>query len=125
MSAQRRVLSVGQCEPDSAALAQFLGRHFRVAIDRAALPDEALGKLRKEHYDLVLVNRKLDADYTDGTNILKAIKQDEALAKTPVMIVSNYPEAQQEAVAMGAEYGFGKLEYSKSEVVDRLKPFLA
>jgi len=125
VSEARKVLSVGQCDPDSAALARFLGQHFSVAIERAALPDEALDKLRSGPYDLVLINRKLDADYTDGAEILKAIKNDEALAKTPVMVVSNYEEAQLQAVALGAEYGFGKLEFAKPEVVERLKPFLA
>ena len=124
-SGARKVLSVGQCEPDSTALARFLGQHFKVSIDRAAVPDEAIKSLRQGEYDLVLINRKLDADYSDGTAILKAIKQDRDLAKTPVMIVSNYEDAQKEAVALGAEYGFGKLEYAKPEVLDRLKPFLA
>ena len=125
MNGERKVLSIGQCDPDSASLARFLGGHFRVAIERAALPDEALDKLRSARFDLVLINRKLDADYSDGTEIVKAIKKDSALAKTPVMVVSNHDEAQQEAVALGAEYGFGKLEYAKPEVVERLKPFLS
>jgi CheY-like chemotaxis protein len=125
MNGLRKVLSIGQCEPDSAALARFLTKHFDVSIDRAALPDEALGKMRSDRYDLVLINRKLDADYSDGTEILKAIKGDDDLARTPVMVVSNYEEAQREAAALGAEYGFGKLEYAKPEVVERLKPFLA
>ena len=124
MSEQRKVLSVGQCEPDSATLAQFLNKHFRVSIDRAALPDEALAKLRSGRHDLVLINRKLDADYSDGAEILKAIKADRELAETPVMIVTNYVEAQQEAVDLGAELGFGKLEYAKPETLERLKQFL-
>ena len=46
--------------------------------------------MRCEPVDLVLVNRKLDADYSDGMEILKAIKADSALAPVPVMLVSNY-----------------------------------
>jgi PleD family two-component response regulator len=125
MNSERKVLSVGQCEPDSAALKRFLDQHFRVSIDRAKLPGEAIEKLRSGRFDLVLINRKLDEDYSDGTEIVKAIKQDAELAKTPVMIVSNHEDAQQEAVELGAEYGFGKLEYEKPEVVERLKPFLS
>ena len=125
MNSDRKVLSVGQCEPDSAALKRFLDQHFRVSIERAKLPDEALKKLRSGRFDLVLINRKLDEDYSDGTEIVKTIKSDSELAKTPVMIVSNHDDAQQEAIGFGAEYGFGKLEYSKPETVERLKPFLS
>ncbi len=73
----------------------------------------------------MLINRKLDADYTDGTELLRLIKADAALQPTPVMIVSNYPEYQDAAVQMGAEYGFGKAELGRSDVVARLQPFLA
>ena len=125
MNGTRKVLSVGQCEPDSAALASFLGKHFSVAIDRAKLPAEAIEKLRTGGHDLVLINRKLDEDYSDGVEILKAIKKDEKLSATPVMIVTNHDDAQQEAVSHGAVYGFGKLEYAKPETVERLKPFLS
>ena len=125
MNEKRKVLSVGQCEPDSATLASFLGKHFSVTIERAKLPAEAIEKLGAGRHDLVLINRKLDEDYSDGVEILKAIKKDERLAKTPVMIVSNHADAQQEAVSLGAEYGFGKLEYQKPETVERLKKFLA
>ena len=125
MSAERKVLSVGQCDLDSATLARFLDRYFRVSIERAALPDEALERLRRERFDLVLINRKLDADYSDGAEIVRSIKQDSELSKTPVMLVSNHEEAQHEAVELGAEYGFGKLEYADPRVVERLKPFLS
>jgi CheY-like chemotaxis protein len=121
----RKVLSVGQCDPDSAALARFLDRYFRVSIERAALPEEAFERLRCERFDLVLINRKLDADYSDGTEIVRSIKQDSDFARTPVMLVSNHEEAQHEAVELGAEYGFGKLEYADPRVVERLKPFLS
>jgi len=125
MNNLRKVLSVGQCDPDSASLSRFLNQHFQVSIDRAALPSEAIEKLRRARFDLVLINRKLDADYSDGTEIVKAIKQDSKLGATPVMIVSNHEEAQKEAVELGAEYGFGKLEFAQPEVVERLKPFLS
>ena len=40
------------------------------------------------------------------------------------MLVSNHPEYQEEAVQVGAEYGFGKNEYQNPETVERLKPYL-
>jgi CheY-like chemotaxis protein len=120
----KRVLSVGQCGPDTAALSRFLTQHFQVELVAAQLPDDAFERLAEKPFDLVLVNRKLDADYSDGIDVLKAIKSDPRFNPTPVMVVSNYPETHDEAVAAGGERGFGKLEYSKPETVNRLRRFL-
>ena len=120
----KRVLDVGQCNPDHSSISKILRKHFDVEIARAALPDDALGQLRDGRFDLVLINRKLDADYSDGTEILRAIKADESLCDIPVMLVSNYADAQQAAVIAGAEYGFGKAELDSPETAERLAKFL-
>jgi two-component system, response regulator, stage 0 sporulation protein F len=120
----RTVLSVGQCAPDSSSLKRFLKATFDVHIDTADTASEALDLVRKSPFDLVLINRKLDADYTDGTDILRQIKADDAIKATPVMIVSNFPEYQDAAVKLGAEYGFGKAELGSTDVIARLQPFL-
>ncbi|MEX2287075.1 MAG: hypothetical protein WD648_08305 [Planctomycetaceae bacterium] len=120
----KRVLDVGQCNPDHSSISQFLRKHFDVEIARAALPADALGQLRDGRFDLVLINRKLDADYSDGTEILRAIKADESLCGIPVMLVSNYADAQQAAVIAGAEYGFGKAELGSPHTLERLAKFL-
>lgn len=120
----KRVLDVGQCVPDHTAIRRMLETNFNVSITQTKLPDDTLAALRGEKYDLVLINRKLDEDYSDGTEILKQIKADPAIAATPVMIVTNYPEHQTAAVAAGAEYGFGKAELANSETVERLQRYL-
>jgi len=121
----KRVLNVGQCSPDHASISQFLGEHFDVTIDRAALPTDALEKLRSSTFDVVLVNRKLDADYSDGIEIVKSIKADPDLASIPIMLISNFADAQAEAVQCGAEQGFGKSEFDSPDVVERLGKFLS
>ena len=121
----KRVLSVGQCVPDHGSISRFLHSTFDVVIDKADTAVDALDRLRKQAYDLVLINRKLDADYTDGTEILRLIKADTQIADTPVMIVTNYQEHQDNAVMLGAIYGFGKSELGASDVVARLQPYLA
>ena len=121
----KRVLDVGQCGPDHASIRRFLTAHFDVHIDKTHGSSDTLEALRAMPYDLVLVNRKLDRDYTDGIEIIKQIKADPALAATPVMLVTNYPEHQQAAVAVGASRGFGKLEYAKAATFERLAEFLA
>jgi CheY-like chemotaxis protein len=120
----KRILSVGQCDMDHGSLARFFDKHFDVEIERAALASDALDKLREGKFELVLINRKLDADYSDGTEIIRTLKSDPELSKTPAMLVSNFPEAQQAAIAIGAERGFGKSELSSADVVERLSEFL-
>jgi len=120
----KRVLSVGQCVPDHGSLSRFLLSTFPVSIDTSDSAADAIDRLRQQAYDLVLINRKLDADYTDGTEILRLIKADPQLAPTPVMIISNYKEHQDNAIMLGAEYGFGKNELGLSDVIARLEPHL-
>jgi CheY-like chemotaxis protein len=109
----KRVLDVGQCAPDHAAIRSFLTRHFECEVVQAHVPDDTLEQLRGGQFDLVLVNRKLDADYSDGIEIIRLIKADPQIADVVVMLVTNYPEHQAAAVAAGAVHGFGKLEFDQ------------
>ena len=119
------VLSVGQCVPDHTSISRMLKSRFDVEVVAADKADDALAALRSGPIDLVLVNRKLDCDYTDGLEIIKQIKADATLKDVPCMLVSNYAEHQETAVEAGAEYGFGKAELEKPETQDRLKLFLS
>ncbi|MDX1958537.1 MAG: hypothetical protein SFU98_08190 [Leptospiraceae bacterium] len=116
----KRIMSVGQCNPDHNALANFLTSNFSCDIIRIDSTEEAMAALQKDSVDLVLVNRKLDIDYTDGTILIELMKADEKLKNIPIMLVSNYPEAQDEAMKLGAIKGFGKLEYRSEEVLQRI-----
>ncbi len=121
----KRVLDVGNCGPDFGAISRFLTANFDCQVDQAHGPDDTLAKLRKGDYALVLINRKLDRDYSDGIEILKQLKADSELQSVPVMLVTNLAEHQDAAVAVGAERGFGKLEFEKPETLERLQLFLA
>jgi CheY-like chemotaxis protein len=120
----KRVLSVGQCGPDHSAIRGLLQSNFQATVDAAALPDEALTMLESTTYDLVLVNRKLDADYSDGLEVIRALRQTQAGATVPIMLVSNYPEAHAAAVAVGAVPGFGKETLRSAATLALLAPFL-
>jgi CheY-like chemotaxis protein len=85
---------------------------------------DTLQQLKSGQFDLVLVNRKLDSDYSDGIEIIRQIKADHAIAGVPVMLVTNYPEHQDAAIAAGAVPGFGKLEYNKPETLEKLAAVL-
>jgi CheY-like chemotaxis protein len=120
----KRVLDVGQCGPDHSTIRRYLTRHFNCEIAQAHSAEDALAQLRSGRFDLVLVNRKLDADYSDGIEVIRHIKTDPETADVPVMLVTNYPEHQDAAIAAGAIRGFGKLEYDKPETRERLAAVL-
>jgi len=120
----KRVLDVGQCDPDHAAIRGMLARQFNVEVVRIHDAAGTLAALREQGADLVLINRKLDQDYSDGAEIIRALKAAPETAAVPVMLVSNYPEYQEQAVALGAEYGFGKAELADPRVHARLAKFL-
>ena len=125
IASMKKVLSVGQCVPDNGSIKRFLTGEFGVRYDTADLPADAMQKLRGGDYDLVLVNRKLDRDYSEGMDVVKAIKADDALKDVPVMLVTNFDEHQQVAVAAGALEGFGKDDIGTPQAVSKLKPILA
>lgn len=105
----KRVLDVGNCGPDHAALRRLIAGTWGAQFDGADQWSDVEARLAEHAYDLILVNRKLDLDYSDGLKIIRRLKADPRFAEIPVMLVSNYPEAQAEAVALGARAGFGKL----------------
>jgi CheY-like chemotaxis protein len=121
---KKRVLDVGNCGPDFTAIERFLVDTFDCEVLQADDLAGALEALRAGPIDLVLVNRKLDLDYTDGIEIIRRLKSDPEWADVPVMLITNYAEHQDAAVQLGAKRGFGKLELGKRQTVERLHPFL-
>jgi CheY-like chemotaxis protein len=120
----KRVLDVGNCDLDHGNIARFLQSHFAVQVVRARLREDALAALRAQPVDLVLVNRLLDEDGSEGLDVIRQIKADPQLAHVPCMLISNYPHYQEAAVAAGAEYGFGKKELDLPQTQARLAKFL-
>ena len=120
----KRVLDVGQCVPDHAAIRSLLERRFGAQVEAADDLEQWLGALAQGAFDLVLVNRKLDVDYSDGLEIVRRLKADPQWLALPVMLVTNYPEYQQQSIAIGAEPGFGKAELSSPATLERLASFL-
>jgi CheY-like chemotaxis protein len=116
----KRVLDVGQCSPDHWSIKHLVEGELGGEVVQAHHLADALELLRGGGFALVLVNRKLDADYSDGLDVIRQIKADPQLAATPVMLVSNYPESQAEAVAAGAEPGFGKAELRSAATREKL-----
>ena len=119
----KRVLSVGQCGADHGGIS-WAFRSLGAEVTPAATQTEALELLGEGAFDLVLVNRVFDADGDSGVELIRRIKADEALRATPVLLVSNYADAQRQAVEAGAEPGFGKASLGRPEMLDKVRPFL-
>ena len=120
----KTIMSVGQCDPDHFMIAKFLNSNFECNIIRINSTDEAIDALLNLSVDYVLINRKLDIDYTDGILLIEKMKNDSRLKDIPVSIISNYPEFQEEAVKFGAIRGFGKAELSLTKTKEQVAKIL-
>lgn len=119
-----RVLDVGNCDPDHAMISQMLRANFDVHIDRVMFVDDALARMRENRYDLVLYNRLVFEDSSEGIQLLKQAKADPVLKNVPIMMISNFEDAQAASVAAGAEPGFGKKSVSAASTVKLLTKYL-
>jgi hypothetical protein len=124
-----RVLSVGNCGFDHSNLSSMLADHFGADVLPVAATDRALGQLQSGQlqsgqFDLVIVNRIFDETGEAGIAFIERMMQDIA-SPPPVMLLSNFPEAQAEAIALGAVAGFGKAAMTAPETIDRLAAVLS
>ena len=116
------VLSVGQCSADDARIARVLATEADAHLDRAHSIENALQMIPQHSYDLILVNRVIDRDGMPGIGLIGAAKK--AGVTTPIILVSDYQEAQAAAVAEGALPGFGKSSLETAEVGQLLRQAL-
>ena len=101
-----RILDVGQCGFDGPRIRKVLRDELEADIDCADTLQEAVELAASTAYDLVLFNRVLDSDHAPGLSVIAALRQ--ANPALRVMLVSDRPDAQQEAAKLGALPGFGK-----------------
>ncbi|QDU73199.1 hypothetical protein Pan97_01660 [Bremerella volcania] len=120
----KQVLDVGNCGYDHGSLKSLIERNFDAKVLQSHGPADTLKMLREQTFALVVINRKLDRDHSDGIEILIDLKANEQLKDIPVMMLSNYEEAQAAAQAAGAVPGFGKRDLGKETTLKKLEPFL-
>lgn len=115
---------VGHCTPDSYVLNNIL-RQVEPGLQGQRINSDAALAQAITQFDLFLVNRALDGEFSSETGI----ELIESLAKQSphavFLLISNFPEAQQAAVAAGALPGFGKSELGSSSTRQRLTAALA
>jgi DNA-binding response OmpR family regulator len=117
-----RILNVGQCGYDGGQIEALLSRVFGATVDHSPSQTDAQRRCAQGHYDLILVNRLLDADRSSGLELIRDLL--DGGTSIPIMLVSNLPTAQESAVKLGAIRGFGKAELNTPETVARLQSVL-
>jgi CheY-like chemotaxis protein len=120
----KTVLDVGQCNPDHSSITSLLKQHFDVNVQKAHSHDQALTMAKDSQPALILINRLYDVGGSEGMETLKALKANETTADIPVMVVSNYSDAQDAAVAAGAVQGFGKSALNTPKTIELLNAHL-
>lgn len=121
----KKILLVGHCGADTS----YLRLAVRAADkDAVVVPVEDQRALQHELLDgaaLVLFNRELGYGFDGGMGIemIEWMHVNHFGVKT--MLVSNYPEAQDAAVAAGALPGFGKRELGSKRVAELLRDALS
>ena len=118
------VLDVGNCDPDHGMIKQMLSENFEARIDRVMFVEDALRRMRENRYDLVLFNRLIFENGSEGIELLKKAKCDPALQSMPIMMISNFEDAQAASVAAGGEPGFGKKSVFATSTVELLSRYL-
>jgi len=115
-----RVVLVGHCGADQFMLTQAVGRVLgdRVAIDSANSVNQLEGFISSR--SLLLINRQLGWRFPTRSGV-ELIQSLASRSNPPViMLISNYADAQQQAVGAGAHGGFGKSDLNSSMVSDLL-----
>jgi two-component system, chemotaxis family, chemotaxis protein CheY len=120
----KKIAFVGHCGPDSSFLRMAVNQASKGAQILSADDDQELQQVLLAGVDLILFNRQLEYGFSqrNGAAVIARLKETNPNLK--MMLVSNYPEAQAEAVASGALPGFGKREIGTPRVVELLKQAL-
>jgi two-component system chemotaxis response regulator CheY len=102
----------------------MLRYQFGAEVVAAASGDEALAQLGQAEFHLILVNRVFDRSGDEGLAFIQELLADPQLRQVPLMLVSNYADAQAQAVAAGAQPGFGKDALTHGATLSLLRPHL-
>lgn len=111
-----KILDVGQCGFDGPRMARLWREALEAEVERADTGDEAAELLADQDFDLVLVNRVLAADRSSGLDVIERLRAQNV--HVPIMLVSDLPEAQDAAVALGAVRGFGKAHLGERSTLE-------
>ena len=126
MPARPKIIAlVGHCGPDNSYLRMVISSADQDAEVLSADDEAELNHLLQGPVDLVLLNRELGWGFNDmmGVDLIRHLRPQHPQLK--MMLVSNYPEAQADAVEAGAVPGFGKREIGSRRVIQLLRDALS
>ena len=115
----KSILSLGHCAFDHDQLTRAFGQSAQVLAVGNEI--EAIALVDSSSFDLLLVNREFDEDGASGIAFIQNHCPMLKAKGIPVMLISNYQEAQAKAVAIGALEGFGKANLSQAKMAQILK----
>ncbi len=121
----KKIALVGHCGPDSSYLRIAVSRAHRAATIVSADDSQELKRVLDDGVDLLLLNRQLDYGFDDDEGVALIRKLRAKYPELKMMLVSNYPDAQAQAIAAGALPGFGKREIGTPRVSELLQQALA
>ncbi len=117
----RQVLSVGQCSMDHGKLSRAFREHFQAELTATPDAQSAVKDFASGTYDLVLINREFDEDGDSGLDFIQNHIGLFQKARTPIMLVSNFADAQASAVSLGAKLGIGKASLGSAAFVSAIQ----
>lgn len=117
----RKVIFVGHCGPDSTYLRMLVRKALGQADVRMIEEPTELDQALQQGADLILFNRELGYGFEpdSGVEFIRLLKQRNPA--TPMMLISNFPDAQAAAIAAGAVQGFGKREIGSPKAAELLR----
>lgn len=122
---RKRVGLVGHCSPDSSHLTMAVTAAVPDAKVIRVTDDAGVDKLLKDGVELLLVNRKMEPGYAEaiGTDYIRRLREKHPDVK--LMLISNYPDAIEASVQIGAMPGFGKNELLTPATKQKLQEALS
>ena len=119
----KRVILVGHCNVDGPRLQSEIASCVDDAEVLRINTDGDLRRVCAEGADLWLINREpVGFGRAGGVDLVRQVCGGRPDQK--VMLVSDYPEAQSEAVAAGAMPGFGKSDMGSPKLADTVRQAL-
>ncbi|QDU34836.1 hypothetical protein KS4_29120 [Poriferisphaera corsica] len=101
-----QIILVGHCGFDTANLTRFIKKHTDLPIHAAQSPKELTPYLSPDA--LLLINRVIPRAFKLPTGIELIAQLNQQPNPPRSLLISNFPESQQQAITAGALPGFGK-----------------
>ncbi|MBU0906968.1 MAG: hypothetical protein KKD18_04445 [Nanoarchaeota archaeon] len=100
----KKVLIVGPCYADAAALKKFLESNFSVNTVELTKIKEATDFLKQRSCDFILVTRICIGDKKPGAELIDYVIKN--CPDKPIIMLTRFPEAQEKAIKAGAKTAF-------------------